>query len=289
MLKNVISALTSTAWAIMPEKMDMILQVLNNKMVAGEVDESVAVEARKRASKFKDVRADIGVIQILGTITHRPSAFASGGTSTEEIGALLDQAVADPSIGAIILDIDSPGGSVSGVPELSRKIFEARGKKPIIAIANSMMASAALWLGTAADEVVVMPSADIGSHGVLAVHTDTSEADEKAGIKTTIVKAGKHKAEGNSTEPLSDEALGALQSRVDEFFGMFTADLARNRGVSEAKVLKDFGQGRVLGAEAAVKAGMADKIGTFEQVVEDIQKPSRRNNARAQYDLIKLR
>jgi signal peptide peptidase SppA len=203
------------------------------------------------------------------------------------IGSMLDQAVADPTIGAIILDVDSPGGSVAGVTELSSKIFNARGKKPIIAISNSLMASAAFWIASAADEIVVTPSADIGSVGVIGVHTDTSEADEKAGIKTTFVTAGKFKGEG--AMPLTDEGLSAMQERVNEFHDMFVTDLARNRGVSENKVRNDFGQGRVMGASAAIANKLADRIGTFEQVVEDIQKPSKRRNTRAQLDLIKLR
>jgi signal peptide peptidase SppA len=273
----------------MPEKMEIIIQVLNNKLVGGPVDENIEIEARKRASKFRDVRNDIGVIQILGTITNRASAFQcwSGGTSTMAIGSMLDQAVADPTIGAIILDVDSPGGSVAGVTELSSKIFNARGKKPIIAISNSLMASAAFWIASAADEIVVTPSADIGSVGVIGVHTDTSEADEKAGIKTTFVTAGKFKGEG--AMPLTDEGLSAMQERVNEFHDMFVTDLARNRGVSENKVRNDFGQGRVMGASAAIANKLADRIGTFEQVVEDIQKPSKRRNTRAQLDLIKLR
>ena len=87
---------------------------------------------------------------------------------TEAFGAAFDRAAADSSIGAIVLNIDSPGGSVYGVEELADKIYKARGTKPVYAVANSLAASAAYWIGSAASQLYVTPSGEVGSIGVLA-------------------------------------------------------------------------------------------------------------------------
>ncbi len=96
--------------------------------------------------------------------------------------SMLDARSVDFNIDTIVLDVDSPGGNYYGTPETSSKIRAARDSKPIIAVANSLAASAAYWIASAADEIVVTPSGDVGSIGVLAVHTDFSAANEKIGV-----------------------------------------------------------------------------------------------------------
>jgi ClpP class serine protease len=156
---------------------------------------------------------------------------------------------------------------VYGTPELARKIFNARGSKPIVAIANPMAASAALWAGTAADRFYITPSGEAGSHGVYSMHMDYSKALENDGVKVTFVSAGKFKTEGSPYEPPSDEFLASEQSTVDEIMGEFTSALARHRGKASSYVLENFGQGRLLSAKKAVEVGLADGVMTFEQVV----------------------
>ena len=280
---HITEALCSTAWAILPEKMDMILSVVNARNNGVEFE-----AAKRRATKFTNRKGDIGIIQAYGTISQRPSAFPSGGTSTERIGAMFDEAINDPSIGTIVFDVDSPGGSVNGVTELSNKIYGARGRKPIIAVVNSMMASAAVWAFTAADEIVITPSGQIGSIGVLAVHSETSKMDEGLGIKTTLIHAGKYKVEANPYQPLEDEARSEMQKHVDKYYGMFVDDVARNRGVKRSVVESDFGQGRMFLSSDAIKVGLADRIGTLEQVVADLHRPTG-NRTSAALDVIKIK
>jgi ClpP class serine protease len=119
---------------------------------------------------------------------------------------------------------------VDGVEELSSEVYQSRGKKKMIAVANAMAASAAYWIASAADELVVTPSGQIGSIGVFAAHEDISKAAEMQGVKVSLISAGKYKTEGNPFEPLSSEARAAMQRDVDVFGEMFTAAVARNRG-----------------------------------------------------------
>jgi len=283
----VIHGINSNHWAIMPEKMDQYLVIVRNKVLSIDI-ENQEVESRHRATPYKAVEGRIAQISIFGTLAQRFGALESGGTTTEQIGGWFDQAIADPNVGAVILQFDSPGGQVQGMTELASKIYNARGTKPIVAVADSLMASAAYWIGSAADQIVVTPSGEIGSIGVLAVHVDDSEADAKAGVKTTVFRSTEHKAEGIG--PLSEDSAGYMQSRVMAYHDMFVNDIARNRKTTASKVNEDYGKGRVMGAEQAVKAGMADRVATLETVISEMQaKEAKRKRNRAELDLIKIR
>jgi signal peptide peptidase SppA len=210
----------------------------------------------------------VAVIPVVGTLTQRAQAIRSEETrSTAEIAAQVAMAVNDSSIDAVVLDIDSPGGEVFGVQEAWDSIRAFTKIKPVIASANAYAASAAYWLATAADEILITPSGMVGSIGVYALHIDESAAMEKAGEKWTFVSAGKYKMEGNPAEPLSDEARADIQRRVDGYYDLFVAAVAKGRGRREATIRDGFGEGRMVRAQAAVEQGMADAIGTLGDAI----------------------
>lgn len=261
---QIVNGITNTAWAIMPSKMDEIMCLIHNRVAGIDVVNFEAAAKRSRSQFNKTA-----ILPLYGVMSQKVNLMTqySGGTSTDIFGAWFDEAMADDTVGRIILDVDSPGGSVYGIAELSRKIYRARGKKPIIAVANSLIASAAYWVASAADEIHITPGGEVGSVGVIAVHVDRSKANEAEGYTVSYITAGKYKAEGNSDEPLSKDARDFIQSRVDDYYAMFVGDLARNRGVTADRVKESFGQGRVLGPSAAIRAGMADKISSLEYVL----------------------
>lgn len=264
--ENIMNAINSNVWHILPEKMDVLLAYMTARITNGNLPE---VEA-KAPTKFRNVGGDIAVMNLSGTISQRMGIMdaASGGTSTEAFGQKFDELANDPKIKAIVMNVDSPGGSAYGLEELSTKIREARNsKRPIIAIANSLMASAAYYIGSAADEVIASPGAQVGSIGTIMVHTDISKANEEDGIVKTIIRAPANKAEGNPFEPLSDSASQHLQATVDQYYAMFVDAVAANRGISSAKVRTDYGQGRLLTAKDALSAGMVDRISTYDSVI----------------------
>ena len=274
----VLQAFYNTPWAIMPARLAAIAAVidrwasgekLSQAQIAAAIDRR---DTRQAATTRRSAgKGAVAVLPIFGTIAHRAhmveDVSGPGGTSTEKFTLAFRRAVADPEIGHIVLDVDSPGGSVEGVPELAAEIFKARGEKPITAVANALAASAAYWIASAADELVVTPSGEVGSIGVFAAHEDLSEHLEAAGIKITLISAGKHKTETSPFAPLSDEAREAIQHRVDDYYGMFIRDVARQRGVSPKDVRGGFGQGRVVGAREAVAEGMADRVATLDDVL----------------------
>jgi signal peptide peptidase SppA len=271
MYERVISYVLNTPWAMMPEKLAVVMDLLHfyadgGKFSADEVRERIGAQTRQSSR----VQGAVAVLPLHGMISHRMGLMSetSGGTSVESFTKQFRGALADPQVGAIVLDVDSPGGEVDGVDELSAEIFRARGQKPIVAVANSLAASAAYWIATAADEMVVTPSGEVGSVGVLAAHEDASKLYETMGVKTTLITAGKYKGEGNPYEPLGDEARAAIQDRVDGYYHMFLNAVARNRGVGSADVRDGFGEGRVVGAKAAKAGGMVDRIATLDETID---------------------
>jgi signal peptide peptidase SppA len=159
----------------------------------------------------------IAVLPLFGVLM--PNASALG----EQLGLLglkrftqsFRLAVADDSVSGILLDIDSPGGSVFGVAEFAEEVYRARGRKPVFAIANSLAASAAYWIGSSASEFYASPGSDVGSIGVFAMHQNRAKAFTKAGVNTTLIHAGKYKVEGSPFAPLSDEAKAYMQTRIE--------------------------------------------------------------------------
>lgn len=265
-MRKALTALMADTWAILPTKLEAIIEVLDRKKV---INSAYAVEQRQ-----PEMVRTVGVLPLYGVTQQRGSFLLDifGGTSTDLFGRAFDRMVADPAVAAIVLDVDSPGGEVYGVDELSRKIFEARGSKPIVAIANSWMASAAYWIASSADEIVIVPGGAVGSIGTLAVHVDTSAADEANGLKYTVIHAGRHKAEDDPHEPLSEDAAAFIQKRVDEYYAMFVNAVARNRGVPASAIRSGYGQGRVVGAKEAVKVGLADRIATLDETIARVAK-----------------
>lgn len=271
---RIFSAVFGQCWAIMPDKLLAMVDFLRLRgegfaLTPEQIEARIGARARPEAKRTGD---GVAVLPVFGVLAHRMNLMTeiSGGTSTEILGQWFDTAVADKSVGTIVLDIDSPGGSVHGLQELSDKIYKARGKKTIIAIANDLAASAAYWIATAADRVVVTPGGLVGSVGTVAVHTETSKMDEEAGVKHTLIHAGKNKVEGNPYEPLTESARDDVQRLVDQYYDQFISDVARNRGVDESKVFGSFGQGRVYGGRDAVKRGMADKVATLDATLASL-------------------
>lgn len=262
---HVTHAFYNQPWAILPEKLAEMKAFVDAKM-RGEAPPPMPAAAARSADYHVSGRT--AIIPVMGVLAQRMGMMQaiSGGTSTEAVGRQLDAAAADRSVRSIVLMIDSPGGSTFGIQELAAKILDARASKKVIAVADSVAASAAYWLASQATEVVATPGGMVGSVGVYLAHQDTSKAEEAMGVKTTIVKAGKYKAETDG--PLTQDAQDYLQSMVDEMYGAFVKAIAKGRGVTEARVERDYGQGRVMLARAAKEAGMVDRIGTMAQVLE---------------------
>ncbi|WP_253303275.1 S49 family peptidase [Wolbachia endosymbiont of Phyllotreta cruciferae] len=213
-------------------------------------------------------------IKVHGILTKNSEAFDDvlGMTSYEKIREEIEEALIDEEVETIILDIDSPGGEVNGLFDLSDFIYEARALKKIVAIANDDAYSAAYAIASSAEKVYVSRTSGVGSIGVIASHIDQSGFDEKQGIKYTTVFAGSRKNDLNPHEPITSESLESLQEEVDRLYEMFVQLIARNRNLSTEKI-KSTEAGLYFG-EKAIEVGLADGITTFSEFIDNY----RRNN-----------
>lgn len=279
----------SAMLAILPERLNDIIARREQLAIEG-IDITAAIN--RRATKFNNIKGKVVTVPLHGYISHKATIWSAMGieTSSETFGQWLETLVGNADVGAIVIDIDSPGGTVAGATGVTDKIFAMRGTKPIIAVVNDMMASAAYFIGSAADEIVSDPDALTGSIGTILVHMDWSQYLENAGLKPTIIKAGDFKAEGNPYEPLTDEAKENFQNEVNAYYENFVAAVARNRGITATKVKSDFGQGRVLMAQKAKSVGMIDRIATLENVINDLLggKGKSKSRAKAELDLLEI-
>jgi signal peptide peptidase SppA len=278
-----LSEFLTTPWALMPERLQAMSGILT-RWSAGEPpsDETlfqvntdrVLRDSRKQMAAAS-AGSGIAVLPLYGVVTQRGNMVddisGPGSTSTQQFAAVLRQMLADDTVGQILIDIDSPGGSVYGVAELASEIVKARAQKPVIAVANSLAASAAYWLGCSASEFYVTPGGEVGSIGVWQAHFDYSKALEEDGVKPTLISAGKFKVEGNPYVPLDEQAQAFMQSRVDDYYNAFVEAVAIGRGVSVNDVRTGMGEGRVLGADAALALNMVNGIASFDDVLAKMQ------------------
>jgi signal peptide peptidase SppA len=285
-MKNqlLVAEFLATPWALMPERLSTLTTVISRWSQGAPASDAAKFQVQtdrvlrdtRRQTSAAISGGGIAVIPIYGVITQRGNMVddvsGPGMVSTQIVTQMLRQAVADDAVSQILLDIDSPGGSVYGVSELGDAILSARAQKPVVAIANSLAASAAYWVGSQASEFYVTAGGEVGSIGVWQAHQDYSKAMDEAGVKTTLISAGKFKVEGNPYAPLDEEAQGFMQSRVDDYYAAFTKAVAKGRGVPITQVRDGMGQGRVLGADAALAQNMVDGIASFDQVLSKMHK-----------------
>lgn len=262
-------------WAIRPDKYREIVAIYETHLRGDKIDIE-GVEARlghrlNNEPKPYEVINGAAVLPMHGVIARRMNLFTriSGGVSTELLGRDFKAALADGSVEQIILDVDSPGGAVDGTAELAEIIYNARGEKPITAVASGMMASAAYWIGSAADQVFITGTTTmVGSIGVVATHVDQSRAEEKMGFKVSEITAGRHKRMVSRHEPLSREGREAMQADVDYIYGLFLEAVGKHRGVGDLdRVHEEMADARDFIGLQAVEAGLVDGVSTIEAVI----------------------
>ncbi len=296
-----LSEFLTTPWALMPERLQAMSGILT-RWSAGEPPSDETLFQVNTDRVLRDTRKQmaaastgtgIAVLPLYGVVTQRGNMVddisGPGSTSTQQFTSVLRQMLADDTVGQILIDIDSPGGSVYGVSELASEIVKARAQKPVIAVANSLAASAAYWIGCSASEFYVTPGGEVGSIGVWQAHFDYSKSLEEEGVKPTLISAGKFKVEGNPYAPLDEQAQAFMQSRVDDYYNAFIEAVALGRSVSTSDVRSGMGEGRVLGADAALAAGMVDGIATFDDVLAKMQASVRSTKPRSQSRLKQAR
>ena len=274
MLDMKILDILTSPWAIQPAKL-LEIQGIYAAHARGDKSDIKGIEAAigrplNNQPQGYEVRNGVAILPMNGVISKRMNLMTqiSGGVSTELAARDFKAALADPAVNSIILQIDSPGGTVDGTQTMADMIFSARNKKKVVAFADGMMASAAYWIGSAAEAIYISDgAAQIGSIGVVATHTDISGAQAIAGVKTTEITAGKFKRMASQYAPLTESGRQSIQDQVDYLYSIFVEDVAKNRGVNVDTVLQDMADGRVFIGQQAIDAGLVDGITTLDDLV----------------------
>lgn len=269
-MSKVVDWIIDHKWAITPAALENILSISNREFGRDAFIEAVLKRDGEPLAKSYTVemRDGVAVIPITGPIFPRANLFTwiSGATSIEILAKDFNAALENPAVKAIVLNIDSPGGETTGISEFANMVYAARGKKPVTAYVYGLGASAAYWIASAAERIVMADIALVGCIGVVSVMTDARERDKKSGIVThEIVSSRTPKKRPDIT---TDAGKAQVQKIVDDLADVFISTVARNRGVTEEKVQSDYGQGDVMLGAVALDAGMVDEIGNLESVIE---------------------
>jgi ClpP class serine protease len=268
-LPHLATKLFNVPLALHPAKAEVVMAALSERLgithLVRASGEQVALSAPDLSCEPADNRPyqvvdGIAIVPVTGTLVQKLGSIRpySGMTGYDGIRAMLADAVGCEDVRAILLDIDSPGGEVSGCFDLADALFAARGIKPIWAVLNEHAYSAAYAIASAADHITVPRTGGCGSIGVITMLVDMSRALASGGITVNIIQFGARKADGNEFEPLPKEARARFQADIDALGGLFCDTVARNRGIPVANVIGT--QAATYIGAAGVGLGLADAV-----------------------------
>lgn len=260
----------NTPLMIHPGKLDAILYGLSNRLGIDYPKPEPGLyttEVGERKKPGYRVIGNVAVIDLFGVLVHRSrmeadSSFLLG---YQEVSRMLTTALQDAAVERIVLNVDSPGGEVSGVFDLAEEIYQSRAVKPIDGIASDMAASAGYLLISACSNVYLTRTALMGSIGVVTRHVDVSQMYDKAGVKITHIFAGSHKVDGNPFEALPDDVRADMQASINTVYDLFIERVATYRGLDKSAVKNTEAQ-IYMGLEA-VGVGLADGITTPDKLI----------------------
>lgn len=289
MLTNLTAMLAGSVWAMTPDALRTLTQVLDARVLgAGAADVRAALEAAEsRAAKAGTPSspqqalnaAEAGVVVPEGTalvgiggpILNRAGALATmcGAVSPQQVAAQVLAAADDKAVKRLVLDINSPGGTMAGTPELADAVAYAASKKPVVSVISGFGASAAYHVASQGTEVVGAPASNIGSIGVVYSHLDNSALYEKVGQRWTFITSGEMKTWGTDTAPLGDAVRARIQSQVTATAQQFYEAVARGRKMTTADVVARYGDAAIFTETEALQNGLIDRIGTLRAVLAE--------------------
>lgn len=247
--------MTGKIWAIMPQSLEDMYREKSAVLQNSALLNSLFAQSRPKEST---VQNGIAVINIEGGI-YRRKAWYMQGTAHRQIKSEIEQALKNEEVRAIFYNIFSPGGTVAGTQELASYIKEASKIKPSCAFVDGMCCSAAYWLASAAGRIFATESAELGSIGVVLMHTDYSKLNENMGLKYTYITAGSKKSVGASEIPLSEEDKGYLQNQINGIYDIFLQEISQNMGLDINRKL-EWADGRVFLGKEAVGLGLVSQL-----------------------------
>lgn len=223
----------------------------------------------------------IGVIDISGSLVDGSAGWMRlfGVNGYEDIINAARAASADPDVKSLLFNVSSGGGDVHGLADFAVEINAISKTKPSLTYTKNTMASAAYWSGSSvAGPIIMAPTAEVGSLGILQVQRNISKQLEMQGISMTIHRAGDMKARVNPIEELTDKAKAHLDEQLNDLHTMFKKVVAKNRPGMSTEELALATDGRTFLGQRAIKAGLADSLGSFDLALKLLDKGTRKQD-----------
>jgi len=268
------TALMNEQFLITPEMHRTLTDIVKAHGFGGQAEADQHIKAQSYGQNpakkaFQVLGNSTAVIPCEGVIGRKfdDVLYSSGVTSIDIFERLVNTAADDDEIDSILFNFDSPGGTVTGVPEAAEAVRRAKNIKPVIAYADGQMCSAAYYIASQATYIYALPSAQVGSIGVYLALLDYSRAAEMAGIKVELFKSGKNKGMGTPGTALSEEQRAMLQAKVDKTGAQFRATVNEGRGRT---INPDVMQGQSFDTGEAKLNGLIDEIASFDQALLDV-------------------
>jgi len=251
-LTKILEQVYKKPWAILPSTHQSIQDLLNRKLAGESMDFPLTEE-----EPLTQIVGKVAVVNVAGVILPKASLLerTCGAFSLAEFKNEMASLLKNPSIETIILNIDSPGGVVTGLPEAAKFLAKVADEKNLVAFTDGQMCSAAYWLGCQASTLFATASSEVGSIGVYCAHIDQTRAMELEGLKVDLFKGGKHKAMGFPGIPLTEEERGIIQAGVDKTYSQFKQAVLANRNVDDETM-----QGLTYDGDEALDLGLIDSI-----------------------------
>lgn len=279
---RIAAALVSARWCITPTAFAAIRSTFERACAGAPRRADMHEPVRPEPKPEPELQAGIMVIPVHGICARYLSAMETdcGGLDLNDTEEELREALTNPRVQGIVLHFNSPGGTVTGIPELAALIQQIGKTKTVVAFTDAQCCSAAYWLATACDSIVVTPTAEVGSIGVYSALVDESAAWAQEGLKLELMKAGKHKAMGIPGLPLAPEDRALIQAEVDAIYAMFTTDVLAGRARNGAQVAEETMQGQTFMGGAAVAVGLADRVvGSLTDLLAELTTMDGANNS----------
>lgn len=290
-MSRLLEYLSTTTWALHPAVMQRLSAIVERHVNGVKLDAETIASITANRARSKVARPDdedytidrgVAVVPIRGVLQKHASMVhdisGPSGTSYETVRGAIRAARRDRDASAILLHIDSPGGVVDGVEDLAMEINDLRGKKPVYALADGMMASAALWLGVQAERVYATRGTSVGSVGVLASFTDTRRHDEGRGIDVRYLSSSANKGSMLTDQKLTSGQVDSILSQINAEHELFLEALARGRRAAPEAAAR-WGDGNVYLATKALELGLIDEVASYEQVIRAIAGSSKAGSA----------
>jgi signal peptide peptidase SppA len=281
-MDNVLKVLDGSVWAITESGMDQIMHAiegLEHKDVldAADVEDATknrgVLEGKDKKDKYEDemyeVNGPMATMPVYGKMFPRANMMTklSNATSTRKLGRALDEIENREDIDRVMMVFDSPGGSIQGLTNTARKIRNM--ETETVAFATGLMASAAYFVGSAADRVVASPDAMVGAIGSVAKIVSRSGKLEEEGYEVEVVRSAEKKAKPSPSEPIDEDSVEEVQKLVDAAHDQFVRQVSTNLDISEETVSDTMADGSVINGSEAEDTNFVDEVATIDEVMNE--------------------